>query len=397
MKKALISYFIWILWVFMFSNISYATSSWLFDQIFDGKSEVKISTYQTTSVAKPASLSKESIAVIDKSFKNIKEKLLKYSVSSRIDVYQKASEKIDKLIVLRKTKSEKDALRYLNDLVKNEINKLADDQDALEELFWLDESICATDYVYKNGDCVKKESYSDSIYNDSNRKICSVSNWYGYQYYENNRWSYCRISQCNEWYTIINNSCVRYSWSYYYNNWYYNNYQTQYCSISNGYGKQYWNGSSWSSCSVESCNNWYYISGNSCVRNYNYNNCAWDEHLENGYCVSDKRYCSISNGYGKQIWYGTSWGTCTPESCNSWYYISGNSCLRDYYYNDYYYNNCYGDEHYENGSCVSNSKYCSLSNWYGVQYWNGSYWWSCNLQWCDSWYYISGNSCIRRY
>ena len=59
---------------------------------------------------------------IPATFKNIKEKLLKYSVSSRIDVYQKASEKIDKLIVLRKTKSEKDALRYLNDLVKNEID-----------------------------------------------------------------------------------------------------------------------------------------------------------------------------------------------------------------------------------------------------------------------------------
>ncbi len=37
--------------------------------------------------------------------------------------------------------------------------------------------------------------------------------------------------------------------------------------------------------------------------------------------------CSISNGQGIQTWDGTIWGDCALESCNNGYHSSGNSCI----------------------------------------------------------------------
>lgn len=50
-------------------------------------------------------------------------------------------------------------------------------------------------------------------------------------------------------------------------------------------------------------------------------------HQEGSLCVSNEKSCSISNGTGKQVWNGSSWGTCTLVSCNSGYEPSANSCV----------------------------------------------------------------------
>jgi hypothetical protein len=100
---------------------------------------------------------------------------------------------------------------------------------------------------------------------------------------------------------------------------------TQSCYIPNGTGQQsrtcnngVW--SSWSSCIVDSCNTGYNISGNTCVPLT---------------CVgSTTQACYVQNGVGSQnrtctngVW--SSWSTCTVTSCNTGYYISGNSCLQN--------------------------------------------------------------------
>ncbi|MDD2871919.1 MAG: hypothetical protein PHS49_08070, partial [Candidatus Gracilibacteria bacterium] len=59
--------------------------------------------------------------------------------------------------------------------------------------------------------------------------------------------------------------------------------------------------------------------------------CQTGYHTENGgtSCVSDTRSCVIVNGTGEEIWNGSTWGTCTVQSCNSNYIQNGNSCVID--------------------------------------------------------------------
>ncbi|MDD2871944.1 MAG: fibrinogen-like YCDxxxxGGGW domain-containing protein, partial [Candidatus Gracilibacteria bacterium] len=56
--------------------------------------------------------------------------------------------------------------------------------------------------------------------------------------------------------------------------------------------------------------------------------CQTGYHTENGgtTCTSDTQSCVISNATAEQTWNGSSWGTCTVVTCNANYTQSGNSC-----------------------------------------------------------------------
>lgn len=55
--------------------------------------------------------------------------------------------------------------------------------------------------------------------------------------------------------------------------------------------------------------------------------CSPSLHKEGGLCQANTKSCSISNGSGTQTWNGSSYGSCTLASCNSGYTASGNSCI----------------------------------------------------------------------
>ena len=110
---------------------------------------------------------------------------------------------------------------------------------------------------------------------------------------------------------------------------------TRTCSISNGIGKQTWNGNNWESCIVASCISWYSVSNWNCSVNQsiqqqttttNQLTCSSDQHIENNTCISNIRSCGISNGIGKQTWNGNNWDSCIVASCNSWYSVSNWNC-----------------------------------------------------------------------
>lgn len=46
-------------------------------------------------------------------------------------------------------------------------------------------------------------------------------------------------------------------------------------------------------------------------------------------CISNTKSCTIANGTGSQTWNGSTWGTCTLVSCDSNYHASGNTCVAD--------------------------------------------------------------------
>ncbi len=54
--------------------------------------------------------------------------------------------------------------------------------------------------------------------------------------------------------------------------------------------------------------------------------CSSDQHIENNTCISNIRDCSISNGYGSQIWSTNTWGSCNLTSCGYWFIPENNSC-----------------------------------------------------------------------
>ncbi len=56
--------------------------------------------------------------------------------------------------------------------------------------------------------------------------------------------------------------------------------------------------------------------------------CQDGNHTENWWttCVSDTQSCVISNATASQTWNGSTWWTCTVQSCNSNYTQSGNAC-----------------------------------------------------------------------
>ena len=494
--------------------ISFLFSFWahanLFDDIFD-PNKTFVAPEVSIDLKKPTSIDSQNLKVIEAQFERIKKSLAIYGPTKKKEIYTQASKNITKLIKTRSTKVERDALTYLNTLVTRELNALNTSTNTLNELFGIEEKECIKGYIYKDNECIKDSSTSNTTNttinpaNQSTKRVCSINNGYGYQYWDGYSWGNCSIIQCNEWYYVNNNSCVRNNTNYWDNNcyngycnnssqtrycsvanwggrqswngsywgtcyaencnaWYYlswgscvkeylycwdnqhyeagscisntktcsinngygrqtwngnswsscyvdscnygyslsgnscipngswndNWYQTRSCSVSNWYGRQSWNGYSWSSCYAESCNSGYYLSWGSCIRNYNYDSCGSNQHLENGYCVSNTKSCSVSNWYGRQSWNGSYWGSCYAESCNSGYYLSWGSCIRNYNYDS-----CGSNQHWENGYCTSNTKSCSVSNWYGRQTWNGSYWGSCYVESCNSGYYLSWGSCIR--
>ncbi|MGV8171274.1 MAG: right-handed parallel beta-helix repeat-containing protein [Candidatus Woesearchaeota archaeon] len=98
---------------------------------------------------------------------------------------------------------------------------------------------------------------------------------------------------------------------------------TQSCSITNGVGSQsrtcnsgVW--SSWSTCTVTSCNTCYTQSGNTCVAATCSGSTTQSCSITNG-VGSQSRTCSCG------VW--SSWSSCTVTSCNSGYTPSGNTCI----------------------------------------------------------------------
>ncbi len=386
MKNFLIS----LISVLLITWYASAASNSLFEQIFDGTSTIDIPSV----VNKPSSISSYSVKVIDANFEQIKNSLVKYSISKRIDIYDTAIVKLQKLANSRTVKSEKDALNYLKGLAKKEKESLEKDTWLLIDLFWADTSICNTDYILQDWDCVKKVSktysYDDSLPN----KSCSVSNGYGKQYWYWTYWSSCQVKWCNSWYYISNNRCVKWSSSssrYYSDNCYNDDcsLRTTSCSVYHWDGKQVRDWTNWSKCYVTSCDSWYYLSGNNCVNRYDYRydygNCYNDD------CSLRTTSCSVSHWDGQKVWDGNSWSKCYVTSCDSWYRLSKNSCVRDSYYYDYN-----GDYYCYDWRCdYEDSRYCSVSHWSWRQYYNWYNWTICRVTSCDSWYYVSWNSCAR--
>ncbi len=153
----------------------------------------------------------------------------------------------------------------------------------------------------------------------SNTKTCAIT-WASSatQTWNGSSWNSCVALTCNTNYTLWSGTCTA-------------NQQGTSCGwsiITNAAATtaisytQTWNGSiwtptyswsyGWSTCGY-ACNGWF--------------------HTENGWisCVSNTRSCSITNWAGSQAWNGSSWGTCTVSSCDSGYYQSWNSCLTTTY------------------------------------------------------------------
>ena len=59
--------------------------------------------------------------------------------------------------------------------------------------------------------------------------------------------------------------------------------------------------------------------------------CPVGQHLEGSSCVSDIQSCSISNGQGSRTWNGSSYGSCLVTSCNNHYSNQSNSCVPNQY------------------------------------------------------------------
>lgn len=187
--------------------------------------------------------------------------------------------------------------------------------------------------------------------------------------------------------------------------WYYNewtmscqpNNPVRSCNITNGTGKQTWNGNNWENCIVTSCNSWYSASNWSCLVNQptqqtspisNQITCSSDQHTENNTCVSNIKSCTVSNWIGQQSWNSDAWGNCNISSCNTGYSISGNSCIQNQ-------PTCSSDQHIENNACISNTKSCTISNGIGQQSWDGNNWSNCIAYTCDNNYFLSDEKCIK--
>ncbi|MFA6458527.1 MAG: S-layer homology domain-containing protein [Patescibacteria group bacterium] len=85
------------------------------------------------------------------------------------------------------------------------------------------------------------------------------------------------------------------------------------CTIENGAGRQTWNGSSWSSCVLTSCNAIY--------------------HVENDACVPNVRSCDVEYGTGEQTWNTATrlWSACTIKSCDDGYKEKDGICKKNLY------------------------------------------------------------------
>jgi hypothetical protein len=95
---------------------------------------------------------------------------------------------------------------------------------------------------------------------------------------------------------------------------------TQACSITNGTGTQNWTGSGsvYTDCTLATCNSNYYISGNTCVL---------DACVPNAVVA-----CPITNGTGQKTCtsLGDKYGSCAVVSCNSGFTPQSGSCVIKY-------------------------------------------------------------------
>ena len=159
--------------------------------------------------------------------------------------------------------------------------------------------------------------------------------------------------------------------------WYYNvsigtcqpNTTTRSCIINNGNGSQTWNGNSYWSCNVVSCNTGYTATNGSCIVKSQWDYCGSNQHIENDLCTSNTRTCTNQNWVWEQTWNGNIWLGCVVSQTNQ-----SNQPT------------CSSSQHLESNICVSNSKSCSILNGAWEQTWNESSYWSCNVISCNTWY-----------
>lgn len=163
-------------------------------------------------------------------------------------------------------------------------------------------------------------------------RLCEISNGQG----QLNVLSQCEVVTCNAGYFPDKNlnTCVEERTS---------------CSVANGMGFKFWQGTSWSSCQIQSCDNGF--------------------HNEENSCVSNVRNCSGTGAQNTQTWNGTSWGACTVSQCAA-------------------------GSHMENNSCVSNIQSCSVAMGEGQRSWNGSAWNTCQAISCHSGSRLEGSTCV---
>ena len=397
MKKTILYFVLFIIFIIGKWSV-FAEEGVLFDKLFDCKITNE-NQYLEEKIKSKKDVSYNIVDIVDNNFSRIKLNLSKYSISKRIELYNWAVEKINNLISSTNSQKNKKVLIYFRDLIKKEVDNLNNERWILVDLFGDNTNkICNEWYIFNNWDCIPKTQDSNNV----NKRICYVSNWYWNQFYYTNYWSKCYVVSCNNGYYLdYNNNCIKdynynnynyYNWNYY-NCWVNEHYEDnrcisnyKYCNLDNWYWKQTWYWTYWWSCVAESCNSWFYLSNGSCIKTYY--NCWVNEHYEDNRCISNYKYCNLDNWYWKQTWYWTYWWSCVAESCNSWFYLSNGSCIKTYY-------NCWVNEHYENNNCISNYKYCSISNWYWKQTWYWTYWWSCYVEACNSWYYIMNGNCYR--
>lgn len=146
--------------------------------------------------------------------------------------------------------------------------------------------------------------------------------------------------------------------------------------------------------------------------------CNPNFHKEWNSCISNTKSCTITNWTWNQIWNGSSWWSCQVMSCDSWYENKNNSCIENLQickrwrwwfkrYYEYWIKNwdycdtiCWTNQHLEQWkwrTCINNTRSCGITNWTGQQEWNiaNDIWWSCQVVSCDSWYNKVWNSCIK--
>ena len=234
-------------------------------------------------------------------------------------------------------------------------------------------------YAYWNCTGTNGVAVSCSAYN-SNYNNCTAG-----QYMSGNTCYSCGATPTNGYYGTSGSCTVTCYSGFYYNsstNTCVSNYNTNNCSVG-----QYWTGNMCLGCTSKpsyayystsgtcdwTCNSGYYRSGDTCISNYGNTTCSTGQYLSGNTCYS----CGTAPWNG----YYTTTGTC-DWSCNSGYYKSGNTCVSNY-------NTTCGVGQYMSGNtCYS----CSGLPWNGYYTTTGTCDWSCN-----SGYYKSGNTCVSNY
>lgn len=271
--------------------------------------------------------------------------------------------------------------------------------------------------------CSKSKTPSQGSYNlasvdsvppcaPSNPKSCNTANGVGiYTCSADGVPGDCLARSCNAGFNLINGACVAKLC----------NAGTQIsCRTSNGSGVQVCNpdGNGYGSCAENSCNSGFI--------------------LQNGICTSQTcvenatQQCNIMNGVGIQkcvtdLNRVTSWGACTPSSCNSGYILSGGACvsgvcvpgatkdcsnlngngsqtcLSSAVWGSCQYSSCNSGYNLQGGLCVANlctpnstTVACSENNGLGIRYCNnsGTGYGACYLNLCNSGFYYMNGVCI---